>query len=97
MGHRTCQFFQRHFSQVSFSFATVTFKVMMIKQEKKCVITYVPRRNNKLTTETSNEQYLIWNVNINGFYFHFRSLQIVFEKNIKLFNSISIFFQLLQV
>ena len=58
---------------------------MMVKQEGKCVIKYVRRLYNKLTTETSDEQYLIWNVNVN---FHFRSLQIFCEKNIKLFNSI---------
>lgn len=57
----------------------------MVKQEGKCVIKYVRRLYNKLTTETSDEQYLIWNVNVN---FHFRSLQIFCEKNIKLFNSI---------
>ena len=74
--------FQTHLSQVSFSF--LPFKVMMIEQEKKCVIKYVQRRYNKLTTETSDEQYFICNVNVSGVYFEFLfcSLQIFCEKNI---------------
>ena len=78
--------FSRLFSRFLFSF--VIFKVMMIKQERKCVIKHVQRLYNKVTTETSDEQYLIWNVNVN---FHFRSLQIFCEKNIKLFNSIYVY------